>query len=65
MRIVHLTHKEQLAYCQLRSMAWQNAIGEKELAPLLSHPDPDPRRWGALSEDEMCIRDSSCARARS
>ena len=34
MRIVHLTHKEQLAYCQLRSMAWQNAIGEKELAQL-------------------------------
>lgn len=60
MRIIHLTHKEQLAYCQLRSMAWQNAIGEKELAQLLSHPDPDPRRWGALSEDGTLAAGLTC-----
>ena len=50
MQIIHLSHKEQVAYSQLCSLAWQSLVDEKELARIATLPDPDPRRWGALSE---------------
>ena len=60
MQIIHLSHKEQVAYSQLCSLAWQSLVDEKELARIATLPDPDPRRWGALSEDGTLAAGLTC-----
>ena len=60
MQIIHLSHKEQVAYSQLCSLAWQSLVDEKELARIATLPDPDPRRWGALSEDGTLAAGLAC-----
>lgn len=60
MRSFIFRHKEQVAYSQLCSLAWQSLVDEKELARIATLPDPDPRRWGALSEDGTLAAGLTC-----